>query len=172
MKEIIKTRLDQKFMTNLWIKHYCKEYDMSGVRFSYGKNYIKVYHNVRKEYITIYVEPFYISTFEIDINPEIVWDILTRIKCCANCKYYDTDSCGCSKTADSLKESDRNFVHENSDKVFLYICDDPVDVEIEINPMENRVCSGYLDPEDIEERVSVNFGTEYCCLHHKFKELI
>ena len=163
-------RLDKCFMKELWRKYYGMEYSLSQIKYISRDGFVKVSNLDGSEYIVIWADPFSISTADINVPPEMVWDILNRIKTCKNCKFWDKDDMSCAKSGDSLHENNHGFSQKTSDNAFLYIDDDVIDVEIKDGCGGFKPVDGYFDADDVEKVVTVCFGENHSCGNHEYKE--
>jgi len=163
-------QLDRVWMKELFRKHYGMEIPLGDIQYLATDSHVKVWSDCIDS-IMVWHDGTK-STQDVNLPPLIGWDIECRLRCCGNCKWWDKLDMSCAKSGDAVHESNHNSAHEKSDKAFLYINDDPVDVEVHKQGTDDDSVTfdGYFDGDDIEERVTVCFGANHSCGDHEYKE--
>jgi len=162
------TRLDEMWMKELFRKHYGMDIPIKDVHFLDADSHVKVWADGIGWIMMCDDETM--STEKMDMPGDIAWDILARMRVCSNCKFWDMLDMSCAKTGDSVHESNGAFWQRNANQAFLYIDDDVVDVDIKDGHGGFETVDGWLDADEIENRVTVNFDGNFSCRHHEFKE--
>jgi len=161
-------RLDKMFMVELFRKYYGQDIPLQEIGFLSADSHVKVKHG-DIGWIAMW-ENGEMSTHEMDMPMDIAWDIMHRLKVCSNCKWWDKDDMSCAKSGDSLHENNHGFSQKTSDKAFLYIDDDVIDVDIKDGYGGFKTVDGYFDADDVEKVVTVCFGENHSCGNHEYKE--